>query len=189
MSPLKTSFNSRSRTIPAIGVIFSEARTLIGTVRKQDVRRLYHQIRKRSDFKVGHQSFRIGRSKLEPPSYSQIRHALQNIWPRTIGVLTKSWNHLSRFRLWIARKMYKQLPKAFKKIVKKMGRIEAKMHKKLLCLQPRLKRRYGRLIYPEGLLVKKLKDSKIDFLKDLVDFIENGNAEDEEVEYTGKSNF
>ena len=48
---------------------------------------------------------------------------------------------------------------------------------------PRLERRYGRLIYPDGLSVNGFKDTKKDFLKDFVDYIKNGNAEDEEVEY------
>ena len=50
-------------------------------------------------------------------------------------------------------------------------------------MRPRLERRYGRLIYPDGLSVKGFKDKKKDFLKDFVDYIKNGNAEDEEVEY------
>ena len=67
--------------------------------------------------------------------------------------------------------MYKKLPKPFKKIVKKMGRIEAKMEKILFCMEPRLKRRYGRLVYPEGLKVNKLTENKVDFLKDLLEYI------------------
>ena len=69
------------------------------------------------------------------------------------------------------------------KIVKKIGRIEARIHKKLLCMEPRLKRRYGKLIYPEGLSVKALKEKKINFIKDFIEYVKNGNAEDEEVLY------
>jgi len=79
--------------------------------------------------------------------------------------------------------MYKKLPRSMKKIVKKIGRIEARIHKKLLCLEPRLKRRYGRLIYPEGLSVRALKEKKINFIKDFIEYVKNGNAEDEEVLY------
>ena len=154
-----------------------------GTIRKQDVRRLYHQIRKRSNSKIQYQNSCMGSKIFKPPSYSQIRYALQNVRPITIGFLTKAWNHLDRFRTWIARKMYNSLPKPFKKIVKKMERIERKMEKILFCMEPRLKRRYGQLIYPEGLKVKELKENKINFFKDLMEFIENGNAEDEKVEY------
>ena len=50
-------------------------------------------------------------------------------------------------------------------------------------MQPRLERRYGRLIYPEGISVKSLKEKKTDFIKDLFEYIENGNVADEEVEY------
>ena len=88
-----------------------------------------------------------------------------------------------RFQIWIAKNMYKKLPRVFKKIVKKMGRIEARMHKKMVCLEPRLRRRYGKLVYPEGLTVKSLKEKKNNFIKDFIEYVKNGNAEDEEVEY------
>ena len=156
---------------------------MTGTIRKRDLRRLYHQIRKRSTYEYRGKKLWIGNTHLDLPSYSQIRYAVRNIWPRTIHFLTKAWNSLSRFRMWIAKKMYRRLPKAMKKIVKKMGRIEAIMNKIMICLEPRLERRYGRLIYPEGISVKALKDKKKDFIKDFVDFVKNGNAEDVEVEY------
>ena len=159
-----------------------------GTINKQDLRRLYHQIKKRSDFKIPKEKILIGSTKLELPSYRQIRYALQKIRPRTIEFLTKAWNYLVQFQVWVARKMYKKLPKPFKRIVKKMGRIEAKMEKILFCVEPRLKRRYGRLIYPEGFKVKRIKEKKIDYLKDFVEYVKNGNADDEETEYIGKSN-
>ena len=155
---------------------------MAGTIRKRDGRRLYHQIRRNTNKFLGPE-FWIGIRTLELPSYRQLRYAVRNIWPRSIGFITKAWNTLSRFRVWIAKKMYKRLPKSMKKIVKKMSRIEARMHKILVCMQPRLERRYGRLIYPEGLSVKALKNQKKDFIKDFVNFVNNGNAEDEEVEY------
>merc|ERR1719225_797836 len=37
-----------ARTVPAIGVIFSEARNMVQTVRRKDVRRLYQHVKKRS---------------------------------------------------------------------------------------------------------------------------------------------
>lgn len=49
----------------------------------------------------------------------------------------------------------------------------------MICLRPRLQRRYGRLVYPEGLTIKAIKNKEKNFL----DFINNGNAEDEHVEY------
>ena len=152
---------------------------MTGTIRKRDVNRLLRQIRKRSSFKNRGQHFWIRNTKF---SYSEIKYALQNIQSRTIGVLIKAWNSLNRFHIWIARKMYKRLPKAMKNVVKKMGRIEAKMQKKIICLLPRLERRYGQMMYPEGISVKALKDKKYDFIKDLIEYVKNGNAEDEEVE-------
>ena len=64
-----------------------------------------------------------------------------------------------------------------------MGRIEARIHKKMVCMEPRLRRQYGRLIYPEGISVKALKAKKKEFLKDFLNYVKNGNAKDEEVEY------
>ena len=93
--------------------------------------------------------------------------------------MTAAWNSLSQFRVWIAKKMYKALPRDMKKLVKKFGRVEAIMHKILVCIEPRLKRQYGKLVYPEGLTVKAVKEKKESFW----DFVKYGNAEDAEVEY------
>ena len=120
---------------------------------------------------------------MELPSYREIKHIVRNIWPRTIGLFTKIYNNLLRLQMWIAKKMYKKLPKGMKKIVKKMGRIEARMHKIMVCMEPRLRRRYGKFVYPEGLTFKELKKKKKDWIKDFIEFVKNGNAEDEEVEY------
>merc|ERR1719266_1573551 len=75
--------------------------------------------------------------------------------------------------------MYQRLPRAMKNIVKKIGRIEARVHKNIVCMRPRLRRRYGRLVYPEGLTVRALKEKKNEFL----DFVKHGDADDEEVAY------
>jgi len=165
------------RTFPAVGVIFREARDMTGTIRKRDVRRLKREIKKRG------YKFWIGDTTVQLPSYreimSSLEHALTNAQTRKIGLLTQVWNHLSRFRVWIAKKMYKRLSRPMQKIVKKIGRLEARIHKKMICLRPRLQRRYGRLVYPEGLTIKAIKNKEKSFL----DFINNGNAEDEHVEY------
>ena len=147
---------------------------MAGTVRKRDVRRIYHEIEKRSLPK-----FWIGDSTVELPSYWELKHALGNTETRKVDILTKAWNFLARFRVWIAKRMYKRLPSPLKKIVKKIGRIEARIHKIVVCMRPRLKRRYGTLVYPEGLTVRALKNKKESFF----DFIKNGDADDEHVEY------
>ena len=56
---------------------------------------------------------------------------------------------------------------------------DAKFHKIMVCMGPRIKRRYGRLVYPDGLTVKSLVEKKQNFLHD----IKHGNAEDDRVEY------
>ena len=164
----------RPRTLPAVGVIFREARDVAGTVRKRDVRRIYREIEKRSLPK-----FWIGDSTVELPSYWELKHALGNTETRKVDILTKAWNFLARFRVWIAKRMYKRLPSPLKKIVKKIGRIEARIHKIVVCMRPRLKRRYGTLVYPEGLTVRALKNKKESFF----DFIKNGDADTEDVQY------
>lgn len=49
----------------------------------------------------------------------------------------------------------------------------------MICMKPRLKRRYGRLVYPEGLTVKALVQQKKQFLQE----IKFGSPEDDHVEY------
>jgi len=198
-------------------VIFSEPRDMTLTVRKRDVGRLYHEIRKRSIGK--YQKYNVGNKIVKLPSFGQLNYALKsaksntlghfknlwnslkNIWfgaamtelptldelkyalnnteTRKVKVLTKVHNFMRKFREWIAKKMFNKLSPGMKRLVKKIGRIEARIHKKMVCLSPRLKRRYGKLVYPEGLTVKAIKDQKEEFF----DFINFGNAEDEEVEY------
>ena len=205
-----------------MAVIFSEPRDMSLTVRKRDVRRLYHEIRKRSIRKRSsrkYQKYNIGNKIVKLPSFGQLNYALKsaksntlghlkNLWnslktvwfgaamtelptigelkyalnnteTKKVAVLTKIYNVMGNFREWIAKKMFNKLSPGMKRLVKKIGRIEARIHKKMMCLRPRLQRRYGKLVYPEGLTVKALKDQKEDFF----DFINFGNAEDEEVEY------
>merc|ERR1712223_2249487 len=169
----------RPRTVPAVAVIFNEPRDTTTTVKKRDVRRLYHTIKKRSPSPFFDSEFWIGNTKVGLPSYSQIKYAVQKKPKKTVDFVTAAWNSLSQFRVWIAKKMYKALPRDMKKLVKKFGRIEAIMHKVLVCIEPRLKRRYGKLVYPEGLTVKAVKEKKENFW----DFVKYGNAEDAEVEY------
>ena len=152
---------------------------MTGTIRKRDLRRLYRQIRKQRKSELQGQQHSLGNPEIELPSYSLLKYALPKRQRRSISFLTNVWNILNRFRDWIAKKMYQQLPRSLKKIVKKIGRIEARVHKKLVCMQPRLRRKYGRLVYPEGLTVRTLKDKKNEFFS----FIKHGDAEDEEVEY------
>ena len=138
-------------------------------INKRDIQRLYVKINK--------QKHRTQRDTL--PTYSEIRLAIKHTKSSIRTVLTKAWNHLQRFRLWVAKKMYQKLPKSLKRLVKKIGRIESMLHKKMICLKPRLKRRYGRLVYPEGLTVKALVEQKKQFFKD----IKSGSPEDDHVEY------
>ena len=113
------------------------------------------------------------------PSYGELKNALRSADSKKKSVFSRALNSLSRFRVWIARKMYQRLPQSLKKVVKKIGRFEAVMHKKLMCWKPRLKRRYGRLVYPNGLTVKSIVDKKHNFLQ----FIKTGDPGDLHVEY------
>ena len=161
----------RPRNVPAVAVIFSERRDMTGTIRKREVHRLYNHIQKRSTLAIKRQA--------NLPALNLITFALQQTESRAFNVLKNAWNSLLGFRKWIAKKMYNRLPRAMKRIVKKIGRIEARIHKKLICTRPRLRRRYGTLVYPEGLTVKRLVDKKSEF----IDFLKFGNPEEEEVQY------
>merc|ERR1712079_360464 len=122
---------------------------------------------------------------LDLPSFNQIKYALQNKSKRTLSYLVKAWKILRRFRTWISKKMYKRLSRPMKRIVKKIRSIETCIRKRMICMQPRLERRYWSLVYTDGISVKALKEKKKAFLKDFVEkYIKNGNMEDEEeVEY------
>ena len=148
---------------------------MTGTIKKRDIRRLYNTIKKRSPAPF----LDSGYTNIGLPSFSDIKYAVQNIQPKKIDFLTTAWNTLGRFRVWIAKKMYKNLSSPMKKLVKKFARIEALIHKKIVCLEPRLKRRYGLLVYPEGLTIKAIKDKK----KNIENFIKDGDVEDAHVEY------
>ena len=156
---------------------------MTGTIKKREIGRLFRQIKKRSNFEFRGRHFQIGNAKSDLPSSGQMKFALQKRQRRSLSFLTRAWTILSRFRIWLAKEMYQKLPDSMKKIVKKIGKIEARFHKIIVCIEPRLKRRYGHLIYPEGLSVKALKEKKVDFIQDFIDYVNNGNVADEEVQY------
>ena len=160
----------RPRTIPAVGVIFAEPRVMGQTIQRKHVHRFYRHVKKRSLSKIWGQGL---------PTVKELLFALRNIQPWSIYYLKKSWTILNRFRSWIGQRMYNKLPRALKKLVKIVVRFEARMEKKLICLRPRMKRRYGQLVYPEGLTFNAIKDKKTEF----IDFVINGDAEDEKVEF------
>ena len=149
------------RTIPAVGAIFLEERTAIrqfSGLKKRDVRQLYRAI----DRKINGKSWILD-SKLGLPNYVETKYALKKYKSKKVSILKNALKSLSRFRVWIARKMYQKLPRPMKRVVKKIGRIEAKVHKKLVCLTPKLKRRFGNLFYPDGQRVPSQRSILPDF--------------------------
>ena len=135
-----------------------EERTAVRTfsgLKKRDVRQLYRDI----DRKINTKSW-IWDSKLGLPTYSETKYALKKSKSKGVSILTKVLKSLSRFRVSIARKMYQKLPRPMKTVVKKIGRIEAKVHKRLVCLTPKLKRKFGHLFYPNGQRVPKKSKKK-----------------------------
>ena len=119
-------------------------------LKKRNVRQLYRAIDRKIDAKSW-----ILDSKLGLPDYVETNYALKKSESKEVSVLTKVLNSLSRFRVWIAKKMFQKLPRPLKRVVKKIGRVEAKVYKKLVCLTPKLKRRFGNLFYPNGQRVPK----------------------------------
>ena len=130
-------------------------RTFSG-LKKRDVRHLYRDI----DRKINDKSWILD-SNLGLPTYSETKYALKKSESKAVSTLTKAFDSLSRFRVWIAKQMYQKLPRPMKRVVKKIGRIEAKVHKKLICLTPKLKRRFGHLFDSNGQRVPtKLKKKR-----------------------------
>ena len=129
-------------------------------LKKRSVRQLYHAIDRKIDTKSW-----ILDSKLGLPDYVETNYALKKSESKEVSVLTKALNSLSRFRVWIAKKMFQKLPRPMKRVVKKIGRVEAKVLKKLVCLTPKLKRRFGNLFYSNGQIVPtKLEKKRSIFL-------------------------
>ena len=93
-------------------------------LRKREAWSLYRRIKKRNVVTDDH------------PSFSEVSHALRDVKSKKRSVLITVWNILQRFKKFIAVRMYQTLPKLMKRIVKKLGRIEAKLHKKILCFKP-----------------------------------------------------
>ena len=138
------------------------------------MKRLFHKVKRQTPGK-----YWIGGTTLELPTYSEIKYALENTESRKTDVLTKVWNHLNRFQTWIGRNMYGRLSHPMKKIVKKIGIIESRIHNSLVCLKPRLKRKFGKLGYPAGQTVKAIKENANDF----IGFDKHEDAEHEHVSF------
>ena len=132
---------------------------MTGTIKKREVRRLFRKVKRQTPEK-----FWIGNTRFELPTYDEIKDALENTESRKTDVLTKVWNDLNRFQTWIGKNMYGRLSRPMKKIVKKIGRIESRIHNRLVCLKPRLKRTFGKLVYPEGQTVRAIKENANDFI-------------------------
>ena len=62
------------------------------TVRKRDVRRLYHEIRKRSIGK--YQKYNVGNQAVKLPSFGHLNYALKSAKENTMGHLKNLWNSL-----------------------------------------------------------------------------------------------
>ena len=71
----------RPRTVPAVAVIFSEARNGAGTLRRRDLRGLNRMIKKRSP-----------NSFLKPPTYSEMKYAVQKRPPRSVDFVKTAYN-------------------------------------------------------------------------------------------------
>ena len=102
-----TFFIFRPRTLPAIAVIWREARNMTGTIRKREVRNLYRMIKKRSPSPFFDSDFWVGDSKEELPSFREINYAVQKTQPKTVNILTKVYNIINRFRVWLAKTIYR----------------------------------------------------------------------------------
>ena len=104
-------------------------------------------------------------------------------------------NNFLRFSKNLVNGIYNRLPRKLQFVVRALKKLERKVHKKLVCLEPMLKRRSGKMRFPNhgmgrynGLPVKKefglsfsnLKKQKHDFLAS----VDDPNAQNEtEIQY------
>ena len=97
-------YNSRPRSVPAVGVIFAEPRGLPRNIKKRDVKKLYRTLKKRSPLKLNPEfvaeleyikesaiyDLEQEYTRLGLPSYSEIKYAVKKKRPETVNFLTGS---------------------------------------------------------------------------------------------------
>ena len=111
--------------------------------------------------------------------------------------LRRIWNNILRFSKRFVNTLYIKLPRKLQWVVRLIKRLETKVHNKLVCLEPMLQRRMGKMKFPNhgmgrynGMPLKKdfglkekfynLKEEKWEFLAS----VDDPNAQNEtEIEY------
>ena len=94
--------------------------------------------------------------------------------------LRRIWNNILRFSKRLVNKIYNKLPRKLQYIVRLLKKLEVKIHNKLVCLEPMLKRRMGKMKFPShgmgkynGMPVKRIYDNYKRNLKDKINEFKN----------------
>ena len=115
--------------------------------------------------------------------------------------LKRIWNNILRFSKGFVNKIYNKLPRKMQYVIRTLKKLEIYLHNKLVCLEPMLKRRMGKMKFPShgmgkynGMPVKRdyglkreIKDKIYDFKDDVWEFLasvdDSESEDDKEVEY------
>ena len=124
------------------------------------------------------------------PNSNELRYAYNETKSESKGALVEAWNDFKYLSTELVNKIYSKLPRKLKYLVRAAKKFEAKVHRKLVCLEPNLRRKMGKMSYPENGMpikskfdifgkVKSLKDQKYDFWAS----VDDPEDEDDHVEY------
>ena len=122
-------------------------------IRKREAWSLYKEIKKRSLTDVAD----------DYPTYKEINRALRNANSKKSSSFYPAHNVLQKMRRSIEKRA---LPSALTRIGRKIEIIETRLYNLIVCLQPRLKRRFGKLLTPEGQLIKPQRETAQHFFYD-----------------------
>ena len=82
------------------------------------------------------------------PSQNELRWAYNQTKSEGSGALVKAWNNVRRFSIRLVNKIYTKLPRKLKYVVRTLKKLEVKIHNKLVCYEPTLRRSSGKLKFP-----------------------------------------
>jgi len=135
------------------------------------------------------------------PTRNELLWKLNGTRTESKGTLTRIWNNVLRFSKRLVNKIYKRLPRKLQYVTRALKKLERNIHNKLLCFEPRLLRRIGKLRFPNhdmgkynGMPVKPIPEIKTKFIDKIKGFkqqkfeflesVDNPDAEDEvDIEY------
>ena len=153
----------------------------------------------------------VGAGKLEAETLDELLENLPTrkdlLWrvnatkTENSGNLKRIWNNILRFSKRLVNKIYYKLPRKLQYGVRTLKKLEPVLHNKLVCLEPMIRRRMGKMKFPShgmgkynGMPVKKdyglkrkLKNKVYDIIEDVWEFLASvddpESEEEKEIEY------